>query len=188
MHDGGTHLRLNIVPNKRQIFIGESFRPSRIARDKDRDVIDKAESRFQRATGIKSSGLLGPDGKIIDHQFRRGIFQLGNNVFASGFLLEWKKCAQRILILHVWRVAIQNAAHLYNRAGEFDLVTERLCAIGWRKNSLAYIEADLSTVDIESSYNFNVTRTIPANLTMHQANAGPVDGGAIIKVDSLPER
>jgi hypothetical protein len=63
MHDGGAHLRLNIVPNKRQIFVGESFRPSRIARDKDRDVIDKAESGFQRATGIKSGGLLGPTGR-----------------------------------------------------------------------------------------------------------------------------
>ena len=167
MHDGGAHLRLNIVPNKRQIFIGESFRPSRIARDKDWDVIDKAESGFQRATGIKSGGLLGPDGKIIDHQFRRGIFQLGDNVFASGFFLEWKKCAQRILILHVWRVAIQNAAHFYDRAGELDLFTEHLCAIGRRKNSPAHVQADLAPVNIESSHNFNVTRTIPADLTVH---------------------
>src|SRR5882757_8254182 len=127
MHDGGAHLRLDVVSNKRQIFIGESFRPSRVARDKDWDVIDKAESRFQRATGIKSGGLLGPDRKIIDHQFRRGIFQLVDNFFASGFFLEWKKCAQWVLILHVWRVAIQNAPHFYDRAGEYQKQPQLQC-------------------------------------------------------------
>ena len=87
MHDGGAHLSLNIVSNKRQIFIGEPFGPSRIARDKDWNVIDKAESGFERAAGIKSGGLLGPDGKIIHHQFGRGIFQLRDNLFAGSFLL-----------------------------------------------------------------------------------------------------
>src|SRR4029077_14799541 len=164
------------------------FRPSRIARDKDWDVIDKAESGFQRATGIKSCGLLGPDGKIIDHQFRRGIFQLGDNLFARGFLLERKKCAQRILILHVWRIAIQNAAHFYNRASELDLFIEHLCAIWGRKNSSAHVQADLAPVNIVSSDNFNVTRTISADLTVHQANAGTVDRGTTIKIDSLHER
>ncbi len=47
MNHGCAHLGLNIVPNKRLIFIGKSFRPSRIARDKDRDVIDKAETGFR---------------------------------------------------------------------------------------------------------------------------------------------
>src|SRR5262249_61713430 len=100
-----------------------------IARDKDWNVIDKAESGFQRATGVKSGGLLGPDGKIIHHQFRGRIFQLGDNLFAGGFLLEWKKCAERILILHVWRVVIPEAAHLHNCARELNLFSHKLFAI-----------------------------------------------------------
>src|SRR5262249_18625944 len=135
VHDGGAHLSFNIVPNKRQIFIGEPFSPSRIARDKDWDVIDKAESGFERAASIKSGGLLRPDGKIIYHQFRRGIFQLGDNLFAGGFLLEWKKCAEWILILHVWRVGIPDAAPLHHGAREPDLFAEKLFAICGRKNS-----------------------------------------------------
>src|SRR4051794_20272064 len=157
MHDRRAYLRLNVVSDNRQIFVGESFRPGGIARDKDRDVIDKTESSFQGATGVKSGGLLGTDGKIIDHEFRRGIFQLADNVFASGFLLEWKECAQRVLILHVRWIAIQNAAHFYDRTSELDLFTEDLCAIGRRKNSPADVKADLAAVDIESRYDFNIT-------------------------------
>src|SRR5262249_27082208 len=140
---------------------------SRIAGDKYWDVIDKAESSFQRATGIKSCGLLGPDGKIIDHQFRRGIFQLGDNLFARGFLLEWKKCAQRILIAHVWRVAIQNAAHFYDRAGQLDLFAEHLCAVGRRKNSSAHVQADLASIDVKRCHDLNIAWAVAANLTVH---------------------
>src|SRR5207245_10252396 len=109
--------------------------------------------------------MLGYVAMISALQYGRRICQLGDHVFTSGLFLEWKKCAQRILILHVWRVAIQNAPHFYDRAGELDLFTEHLCAIGRRKNSLAHVQADLAPVNIESSHNFNVTRTIPADLT-----------------------
>src|SRR4029453_8477028 len=188
MQNRGAHLRLNIVANKRQIFVGEALCPSRIARDEHRDVVDKTESSFQRATGIKSSGLLRPDRQVVDHQFGGGILQLSDDLFASGFLLERQECAQRILVLHVWRVAVQNTAHFYNRAGELDLFTENLRAIGRRKNRPAYGQADLAPVDLKPRHDFNATGTIAADLPMHQSNAGTVDGEAIIKVDPLYER
>ena len=67
MHNRGAHLRLDIVANERQIFIGEAFGPRGIAGDEDWDVIDKTESGFQRTTSVKSGRLLRSNGKLIDH-------------------------------------------------------------------------------------------------------------------------
>src|ERR1700730_1359166 len=117
MQDRGAHLRLNIVPNEGQISISETLRPRRIARDEYGDIVDKAEPSLERTAGIKPGGLFGAHGEIIDHQFRGRVFQFGDDLFASGFFLQWKKCAERILIAHTRRIAIQNAAHVYNCAG-----------------------------------------------------------------------
>jgi hypothetical protein len=88
----------------------------------------------------------------------------------------------------MWRVAIHYAAHFYDRAGELDLFTEHLRAIGRRKNCLAHVQADLPPVNIESSHNFYVSRAVPPDLTVHQADTGTVNRGTIIKIDSLDQR
>jgi len=71
------------------------------------------------------------------------------------------------MILHVWRVAVQNAAHFYDCAGELDLFTEHLCAIGRRKNSPAHVQADLAPINVESCHNFNVAGPVAADLPVH---------------------
>src|SRR5262249_36859645 len=88
----------------------------------------------------------------------------------------------------VWRVAVQNAAHFYNRAGELDLFTENLGAIGRRKNSPAHLQTDLAPIDVKSGPDLDVARAVPAPVPGHQAHAGAVGGGAIIKIDSLDRR
>ena len=188
VHDGGAHLRLNIVTDKGQIFIGETLRPCRIARDEYRDVVDKTQACFERTTGIEAGGLFGADWKIIDHQFRGGVFQLGNDLFAGGFFLQWKKCAERILIVHVRGVAVQNAAHFYNGAGELDLFTEHLRTIRRRENGPADISSNLAPINIKGGNDFNVARAIRADLAVHQPYAGAVGGEAVIKIYPLDKR
>jgi hypothetical protein len=68
-------------------------------------------------------------------------------------LFQRQECPQRVLIAHMWWVAIENAAHLHNRAGELDFLTEGLCAIGRRENRFADVETDFTAVDIKSSDN-----------------------------------
>ncbi len=64
-------------------------------------LLTKPKPGFERAAGIKSGGLFGADRQIIDHQFRGRVFQFVDDLFASGFFLQWKERAERILIVHV---------------------------------------------------------------------------------------
>ena len=132
--------------------------------------------------------MFGAYGKIIDHQFSRGVFQLGDDLFAGGFFLQWKKCAQGVLIAHVRSVAIQNATHFHNGAGELDLFAENLGAIRRRKDGFAHVQPDFAPVDIKRGYDLNIARAIAADLPVHQADASAVGGRAVIKIDSLDKR
>ena len=71
-----------------QIFVGETFRPDRIAGDEDRDVVHEPESGFERAAGIEPRRFFGTDRQIIDHDFGGRIFQLGDDLLAGGFFFE----------------------------------------------------------------------------------------------------
>src|SRR5262249_57161712 len=114
--------------------------------------------------------------EIIDHQFRGRIFQFRDDLFASGFLLQWKERAERILLAHVWRIAVQNAAHFHNGAGELDRFTENVGAIRRRENGSTNVQANLAAVDVEGRYHLNVARPVAPNLPLHQSNASAVAG------------
>ena len=86
------------------------------------------------------------------------------------------------------RVPVENAAHLHDRASELNLFAEDLRAIGRGENGFADVEADLAPVDVKSGNYFDVARPIRADLAVHQSDAVAVDGGAVIKIDSLHER
>ena len=55
-------------------------------------------------------------------------------------------------------IAVKNAAHLYNRAGELDLFAEDFCAIGRGENGFADIQTHFAAVDIERGHNFDIAR------------------------------
>src|SRR5256885_1785134 len=78
---GGAELGFDVVPDNGQIFIGETFRPNRIAGDEDGNIVYKRDAGFERATGIEPSGLFGANRQIIDHDLGGGVFQLGNDLF-----------------------------------------------------------------------------------------------------------
>ncbi len=155
---------------------------------KDGNVIHKSDSGLERAAGVKPRRFLGTDRQIIDHDFGGGIFQLGDDLFASGFFFQRQKSAERIVFGHVGREAVKNAAHFHDCAGEADLFAENLGAIGRRENGFADVEPDFAAVDIECGHNLNVSRPIRADLLVHQANASAIGGGAAVKVYSLDER
>ena len=52
------HLGFDVVADKREILVGESFGPGRITGDENRDVIDEAETSLERAAGIKARRFL----------------------------------------------------------------------------------------------------------------------------------
>ena len=66
------HLRLNVVADEREIFSSNRFRPDRIARDKDWDVVDQGQAGFERAADIEARRLLRTDRQIIDHDLGAG--------------------------------------------------------------------------------------------------------------------
>ena len=188
MKHGRAELRFNVVPDDWEIFVGKTFRPSRIAGDENGNVVDESDSGFKRAAGVKLGRLLGTDRKIIDHDLSGGIFELGNDLFAGGFFFEGEKRAERIVIGHVLRVAVENAAHFHNRAGESDFVAKNLGAIGGRKDGFADVEPDFATVDVESGDDFDIAGAVGTNLFVHEADGGAIDRRAAVKIDSLNER
>ncbi len=187
MQDSGSHLRLNIVADEGQILIGKTLGPDRVARDENWDVIDKTEPGLQRATGVKAGRLFGADREIIDHQFRGGVLQFGDDLFAGGFFFQRQERAQRILIAHMRRIAVKDASHLYDCASELDLFGKDFCAIGRRENGLADVKTDFTPVNVKSSNDFDIGRSVRADLPVHQSDASAV-GGAVIKIDSLDKR
>ena len=167
MQNSRAHLRFDIVADDRQIFVGKTLGPNGIARDENRNVIDKRDAGFERATGVEARGFLRPDRQIIHHNLRAGIFQLSDDLFAGRFLLQRQKSSQRILFAHVGGIAVENAAHFHDCAGEVDLVTEDFRAIGRREYGLADVETDLAPVNIKGSNDLDIARAIMPNLPVH---------------------
>ena len=130
MQNRGAHLRFDIVADDREVFLGESFCPNRIARDENGNVINEREAGLKRTTGVETGRLFRTDRQIIHHDFGRGIFQLGHDLFASGFFFQRQECAERILFAHVRRIAVEHATHLHNCTGEVDLFAKNFRAIG----------------------------------------------------------
>jgi hypothetical protein len=88
----------------------------------------------------------------------------------------------------VWRIAVENAAHFYNGAGELDLFAENLCAIRWRKNGSADISSNLAPINVESGNDFNIARAIRTDLAVHQSYTSAVGRKAVIKIYPLDKR
>src|SRR5579864_1230724 len=188
MQHRGTELRFYIVPDDREIFVGKTFGPGRITGDENRDVVDETDPGFERAARVKFRSFLGTDREIIDHDLGRGIFELGNDLFAGGFFFQGQKCAERIVFRHVIGEAVHDHAHFHDGAGEGHLVAENPGAIRGRKNGFADVEPDFSPVDIEGSDNFDVAGAIGADLLVHEADRGAVGRGMSVKIDALDER
>ena len=86
------------------------------------------------------------------------------------------------------REAVHHYAHLHDGAGEAHFFAKNLGAIGWRKDGFANVEPNLAAVDIEGSYDLDVSRTVGADLLVHETHGCAIDGGAAVEVDSLDER
>ena len=185
MEHGRAHLRFDVISDNRQIFVRETLRPNRVTGDENGNVIDKGQPSLERAASIKACRLLRADRQIINQHLRTRISQFGDDLFTGGFFFQRKECSQGILITHVRRIAVENAAHLYNRSREIDLLAENFRAIWRRENGPTDIEAYLPAINIKCRHHFDVARPIGANLPMHQPNTGTIGGGALIKVDSL---
>ena len=181
MKNGRAELRFDVVADERQIFVRETFCPNRIAGDENGNVIDETEPGFERATGVEASRFVGTDGEIIDHHFRGGVPQFFDDFLAGGFFFQGQEGAERVLVGHVRSVAVENAAHFHDRAGELDLVAKNLGAIGGRKDGLAHVEPDLAPVDVERGHDFDIARPIRPDLAVHEADAGAIRGGAVVK-------
>src|SRR5207244_9533880 len=123
-------LRVDLVADDRQFFVGKPFCPNRIAGDENGNVVYKRDAGFERAAGVKARRLIGADRQIIDHDLGGGILQLGDNLFAGGFFLQRQKSAERVVVGHVRRKTVEDAAHFHDCAGQADLVAENLGAIG----------------------------------------------------------
>ena len=188
MKHGRAELRFDVVPDDREILVGKTFRPSRIAGDENGNIVNETDPGFESAAGIKLGRFLGTDWQVIDHDLGGGVFEFRNDLFAGGFFFQGEKRAKRVVIGHVLRVAIEDAAHFHDRAGERDFVAKNLGAIGRRKDRFADVKPNFAAIDVESSDHFDVARPIGADLFMHEAHSGAIDGRAAVKVNSLDER
>ena len=185
---GRAQLRFDVVADDRQVFVGKPFCPNRVAGDENGNVVYKRYSRLERAAGVKARRLIGADRQIIDHDLGGGILQLRDNLFAGGFFLQRQKSAKRIVVGHVRRKTVEDAAHFHDRAGQADLVAENLGAIGRGENGFADVEPDFAAVNVECGHNLNVPGPIRGDLLVHQADAGAIGGGAAVEIDTLDER
>src|SRR3954468_17260415 len=114
MHNGGAHLSFDIVADQRKVLVRETFRPDRIAGNKNGDVINESQARLQSATRIETSRFLGADREIVDHDFRRRIPQLGDDLLARRLLFQGQESAQRVVTAHMITKPVENDPHLYD--------------------------------------------------------------------------
>src|SRR5205814_10512765 len=109
---------------------------------------------------------------------RRVVHPFIDDLFPSRYFLKRKKWAKRILVAHVRRVTVQNAAHFYDSAGELDFFTKNLGAVRRRKDGSANVQANFAAVDVKRSHDPTVARPITADLPSHQPYAGTPLRGA----------
>lgn len=76
MKYGRAELRFDVVSDDRQIFIGETFRPDRVAGDKNRNVVHESDSGLKSAAGIEAGRLIGTDREIVHHDLGGGVLKL----------------------------------------------------------------------------------------------------------------
>src|SRR4029077_10532204 len=86
------------------------------------------------------------------------------------------------------RVAVENTAHFHDRPGKLDFLTKGVCAIGRRENRFADVETNFTAVDVKSGDNLDIARPVETDLPVHQPGGRAVNGGAVIKIDSLDKR
>ena len=148
-----------------KIFIGKTLRPGRIAGDKDGNVINKTETGFQSATGVKTRRLLRANRKIIDQHFGRRITQFVDDLFTGGFFLQ----GQEMCAVDPGRACA--SAKLSKTQPIFTIAPVSLIfsqktfsAIRRRKNGLADIESHFAAIDIKGGNHFDVLGLVRADL------------------------
>src|SRR5438477_9985855 len=136
MQNGRAQLSFDIVADDRQILVGKTFCPNRIAGDENRDIIYKGESSLECATSVKARRLLGTDREIIHDDLRARVSQLGNNLLASRFFFQRQECAERILVAHVRGIAVEDTAHLHDRPVSLIFSQKTFVQLGGEKMAL----------------------------------------------------
>ena len=163
-------------PINRQIFVRKPFRPDRIARDENGDVIDESQTGLERAPGIKARGFLGSDRQIIHHDLRARFAQFLDDLFAGRFLFQRQESCGPDHSPHVRGIAVENAAHHDDGPGRFDLVAKNFGAIGRGENRLAHIEPHFAAIDVECGHHFDILRPVRPDLRCIKPTSAPLRG------------
>ena len=173
MDDGCADLRLEVIAENRQAALFEGIGPSRIAGEKHRYGIDIGRTRFQRATRVELTCLLRADGQETDHHLRTCLLQYGD--YFGGRHLGRRTRNETAL----WRLIAEKGCHAIEAraAAHRDVHLRQIRvedggAVRGGEDGFREVATNLSTVDINGSYELDVAWNIWAEFRKRYADRG----------------
>ena len=169
MGDGGAELRLDVVTDDRNAALLKAPGELRIAGDEDGNAVDQGDARLERALSVEACRLLGAHREVVEQNLRTGLAEREHDVLVGRLpLVGGQKRARFRVLPHVFRDAVENAAHPNRHARLTEIRAEDFRAVGGHEDRLGDILADLSRIDVERGDHLDVLGPIAADLPVHQ--------------------
>ena len=180
MHDGGAHLRLDVVAHDRQFGVSEPLRPLFVACDENRHAVHESAACFQSSLRIVSRGFLRPHRQIRHQHISLRRLQLGRHIANS-------LCRLFYDIAQIRAEAVQSGAALDDRAGHRHFA-EAIGVVLAREYRLGYVDSYFVGIHIKGCHEVHIADVIAAQDGMHDAGHFGIFGNALVILHALNER
>ena len=160
VHDGGSHLRLDVIADDRQAVLLEALLPVVLARDEDRNAVDEGHPGGQGLLHVPLGGFFRPHREVVDEHVGAGLLEDVDDVrgFARRLLDQVGEVLADPVVGHPALDLDAQGRHV----GEFDSV------VLTRPDRLGKIFANLGLVDVEGGHELDVANVVPAEVDVHQ--------------------
>jgi len=179
VRDGGTDLRLDVVPDDRDAGSLELRSPLGVGRDEDGEGVDERDARVDRALRVVLRGLLRADREVADEHVGLGVLEHLDDVDRLGVgLLDGLGV--------VLAEPVEGVPTLHGDAGGRHVGDLDRVVLG-REDGLGEVEADLLGVHVERGHELEVRDVVVAELDVHESRDLVVRVGVLVELDALDQ-
>src|SRR5215467_13805647 len=179
VHDGGAHLRLDVVTHDGQATLLEAPPPVLLAGDEYRDAVHEAAARVEDLLDVPLGCHFAAYGEEVDHHIRAGLAQNARDVHGGAGSLGND-------LREVVAEAVVGHAALHGHV-EVRYLAEAHGVVGLGPDRLREVEADLVGVHVEGSGELDVADVVVGEARPHQPRDETVVRRVLVVVDALHE-
>ncbi len=160
VHDGGTDLRLDVIPDNGQPALFKPFLPVRFSGNEHRDGVYESAARVQDLLDVPFRRLFAPHGQEVDHDVRLRLLQQARDVprRPRSFLDDSAEVFAKPVMGH-------SANHFHAEVGD---IHELVGVVGPGENRLTEVLPHLVRIDVDGGRELDVPNVIPPDSCVHE--------------------